>query len=142
MALAVRTLIQLKTGKQGEASYPMGPENTESTSAGRPPELSGDGRRDLFDRGFWEAITRDSRALRDNPEGLEHLVYRFLGKYLPNLISARNQEVRERVWLAFWSYLIARQSWKKPFGLTHEAADEMIARFKIALGEGGPAAGR
>lgn len=120
----------------------MRPENTEGTSAGRPPGQSGGGRQDLFDRGFWEAITRDSQALRDDPHGAEHLVNRFLGKYLPNLISARNPEGRERVWLAFWGYLIARASWKKPFGLSHEAADELTARFKIALGGGGPEAGK
>ena len=117
-------------------------ENTGSTSEGQPPERSGGGRPDLFDRGFWEAVTRDSQALRDNPEGVEHLVYRFLGKYLPNLISARTQEARGLVWLAFWSYLIARASSKKPFGLSQEAADELIALFKIALGGSGPRAGR
>jgi hypothetical protein len=117
----------------------MRSENTGSTSAGRPPARGGAGR-DLFDRGFWEAITRGSLALRDNPEGVEHLVYRFLGKYLPNLVSARTEEDRGRVWLAFWSYLIARASWKKPFGLSQEAADELIAQFKIALGGSGPRA--
>jgi hypothetical protein len=120
----------------------MRSENTESTSADQPPERSAGRPRGLFDRGFWEAITRDSQALRDNPEGVEHLVYRFLGTYLPNLVSARTEEDSVRVWLAFWSYLIARASWKKPFGLTHEAADELIAQFKMALGGSGPGPGR
>jgi hypothetical protein len=120
----------------------MRSENTEGTSAGRPPGHGAGGRQDLFDRDFWEAITRDSPALRDDPHGAEHLVNRFLGKYLPNLISARAPEDRGRVWLAFWSYLIARASWKKPFGLSHEAADELIARFKIALGGGAPEDGK
>ena len=87
----------------------------------------------LFDRDSWEALAGGSQELSDNPQAAGHLVYRFLGKYLPTLLAARTEEARERVWLAFWSYLIARASMKKPFGLSQQAADELIERFQREL---------
>ena len=123
-------------------SDPMKAESGETPTTGEPPVGSGGGRRDLFDHAFWEAMARSSPELRDNPAGTEHLVRRFLGKYLPRLLLARTEDDLQHVWLAYWSYLIARASWKKPFGLSHQAADDLIAQFKSALGPRGHGAGK
>ena len=90
---------------------------------------------DQFDQSFWEEIARSSPELVDNPEGAEHLAYRFVGQYLPALLGARTKENSDFVWLAFWSYLIARRSRRKPFGLSQPAAEGLIAAFQKALSE-------
>ena len=82
-------------------------------------------------------MAAESPELVGNPEGTEHLVYRFLGKYLPVVLKAKTEEGRERAWLALWSYMIARQSSRKPFGLSPLAADELIRRFQAELGRRG-----
>lgn len=85
------------------------------------------------DQSFWEEIARNSPELVDNPEGVEHLAYRFVGQYLPVLLGARNKEASDHVWLAYWNYLTARQSGRKPFGLSQQAADQLITEFQKAL---------
>ena len=91
--------------------------------------------RDLFDPSFWEGIARTSPELGDDPDGAEHLAYRFVGQYLPALLRARTKQDSDDVWLAFWSYLIARRSKRKPFGLSQQAADRLITEFQKALSE-------
>lgn len=88
-----------------------------------------------LDEAFWEEIAIRSPELEQNPEGAHHLAFRFAGKYLPVVRNAKNQEERERVWLSFWSYLVARETSRKPFGLSSDAADEIIGQFKAALDE-------
>ena len=89
----------------------------------------------MLDQSVWEEIARSSPELVDNPEGAEHLAYRFVGQYLPALLRARTKGDSDQVWLAFWSYLIARASGRKPFGLSQRAADRLIAEFQKALPE-------
>ena len=89
--------------------------------------------RDLFDQSVWERIARMSPELEDDPDGAEHLAYRFVGQYLPALLSARTKEGGDDVWLAFWSYLIACGNQRKPFELCQEAADRLITEFQQAL---------
>ena len=91
----------------------------------------------LLDRSLWHGIAGKSPELADNPEGTEHLVYRFVGKYLPAVLQARTAEDRERAWLALWSYMIARPTMRKPFGLSHEAADGLIAEFQEVVSREG-----
>ena len=91
--------------------------------------------RDLFDKSFWEEIARCSPELTDNPEGAEHLAYRFVGQYLPALLRARTKEDMDDVWLAFRSYLVARGNQRKPFVLSQEAADRVLTEFQQALSE-------
>ena len=88
-----------------------------------------------LDEAFWEEIAIRSPELEENPEGAAHLAFRFAGKYLPIVLGAKDNEERERVWLAFWSYLIARETNRKPFGLSADAADEIIGQFRAALDE-------
>ena len=90
---------------------------------------------DPFDQSFWEDIARNSPELVDNPDGLELLAYRFAGQYLPALLRTRTKEDSDRVWLAFWSYLVAPSSGRKPFGLSNREADRLIADFQNALSE-------
>ena len=90
---------------------------------------------DLLDQLFWEDIARNSPELVDNPDGLERVVYRFVGQYLPALLKTRTKEDGDQVWLAFWSYLVAPASGRKPFGLSNRAADNLIADFQNALRE-------
>lgn len=84
---------------------------------------------------FWEAIAIRSPELEENPEGAQHLAFRFAGKYLPIVRGTKDNGERERVWLAFWSYLVARETSRKPFDLSPDAADEIIAQFRAALDE-------
>jgi hypothetical protein len=87
------------------------------------------------DEAFWGEIAIRSPELVENPEGAAHLAFRFAGKYLPIVLGAKDNEERERVWLAFWSYLTARETSRKPFGLTADAADEIIGQFRATLDE-------
>ena len=89
--------------------------------------------RNLFDHTFWEEIAGSSPELVDNPEGTEHLAYRFVGQYLPALLRVRTKEDSDDVWLAFWSYLVARGNQRKPFALSQEAADRVITEFQQVL---------
>ena len=91
--------------------------------------------RDLFDKSFWEEIARCSPELADNPEGAEHLAYRFVGQYLPALLRVSTKEATDDVWLTFWSYLTARGNQRKPFALSQEAADRVIAEFQQAVSD-------
>jgi hypothetical protein len=87
------------------------------------------------DDAFWVEIAIRSPELEENPEGAAHLAFRFAGKYLPIVLGTKDHEARERVWLAFWSYLTARETSRKPFGLSSDAADEIIGHFRAALDE-------
>ena len=87
----------------------------------------------LFDDARWEELVGKASERRDNPAACERLVYRFLGQYLPALISARTQDDRERVWRAFWSYLTAPVTGAKPFGLSYSSADDLLADIQQEL---------
>ena len=90
-----------------------------------PPELN--------DGSLWESIVFESSGFIGNLEGAEHFIYRFMGQYLPAIMKGRSEEGVERAWLALWSYMIARRSARKPFTLSHDAADDLINRLKMEL---------
>ena len=75
--------------------------------------------------------------LFNDPEGAEHLIERFVGQYLPALLNARGEQDTDRVWLAFWHYLVAPRTRRKPFGLSSRAADELIAEFQSTISRPG-----
>ena len=83
-----------------------------------------------------EIATKLPEFLND-PEGVEHLVDRFVGQYLPVLLRTKGKEASDRVWLAYWSYLVAPRTSRKPIGLSHQTADRLIAEFQLALTEPG-----
>ena len=89
--------------------------------------------KELFDESFWVKIAANLPELLDNPEGVEQLVDRFAGQYLPVLLRTRAKEDSDRVWLAFSNYLVAPPTRRKPFGLSQETADRLIADFQRAL---------
>ena len=88
---------------------------------------------DQFDNTVWGELVGRVTELRDNPAGCDHLVYRFLGQYLPALLSARTQEARERVWSALWSYLTTPATRAKPFAMSSSSADDLIAVIQMEL---------
>jgi len=90
---------------------------------------------DLFDQSFWLEISKKLPEPMSDVEGVEHLVDRFVGQYLPVLLKARSKEDSEHAWLAFWNYLVAPRTSRKPFGLSRRAADLLIAEFQRALSE-------
>ena len=91
----------------------------------------------LFDTNFWEELVGTVTEIHENTEAGQHLVYRFLGQYLPALLSARTQEARERVWTALWSYLTAPVTRAKPFALSSSSADDLIAEIQRELSRQG-----
>ena len=92
-------------------------------------------RPELFDNAQWEALlTGKAEELGDDPAACEQLVYRFLGQYLPALLSARNQAGRDRVWRALWQYMTMPATRAKPFGLSHSSADGLLAAIQEELG--------
>ena len=93
--------------------------------------------KDLFNQSFWLNIATILPELVNDPEGVEHLVDRFVGQYLPVLLRTKAQEDIDRVWLAFWNYLVATRTSRKPFGLSSRSADLLIAEFQGALSEPG-----
>ncbi len=75
-----------------------------------------------------------AEELGDDPAACEQLVYRFLGQYLPALLSARNQAGRDRVWRALWQYMTMPATRAKPFGLSHSSADGLLEAIQEELG--------
>ena len=92
---------------------------------------------DLFDQSFWLEIAKKLPELVSDLDGAEHLVDRYVGQYLPALLSTRGQPGKDHVWLAFWNYLVAPRSSSKPFGLTSRTADLLITEFQSALSRPG-----
>lgn len=90
---------------------------------------------DLFDQSFWLEISKKLPELANDPEGAEHLVDRFVGQYLPALRRTKVQADIDHVWLAFWNYLVAPRTSRKPFGLASRPADLLITEFQRALSE-------
>ena len=92
---------------------------------------------DLSDPVFWLSIAMKLPELVDDPEGAEHLVDRFSGQYLQVLLRTSGKAATDHVWLAFWHYLVAPRTRRKPFGLSGRAADLLIAEFQTALSRPG-----
>ena len=92
---------------------------------------------ELFDQSFWVSIALKLPELQDDSVGAEFAVGQFVGQYLPTLLRTRGQQGIDHVWLAFWNYLVAPLSSRKPFGLTSRTADLLIAEFQSALSRPG-----
>ena len=92
---------------------------------------------ELSDQSFWVSIALNLPELQGDHVGAEFVVDRFVGHYLPVLLSTRGQQGKDHVWLAFWNYLVAPRSSRKPFGLTSRTADLLIAEFQSALSQPG-----
>ena len=93
----------------------------------------------LFDHSLWLSMASKQSNVLDNPEGAAHMVERFVAQYVPAILKTRTNPDYERVWLAFWHYLVAPRTSRKPFGLSSEAADELIAEFQTELPRPGEA---
>ena len=93
---------------------------------------------ELFDQSFWVGVAMKLPELLNDPEGTERLVDRFVGQYLPVLLGTRTKQDTDHVWLAFWHYLVAPRTRRKPFGLTGNAADLLIVEFQRALSQDNP----
>ncbi len=91
--------------------------------------------KELFDQSFWERIAAKLPELSSDAEGVERIADRFAGQYLPVLLRSRTKEERDHVWLAFWHYLVAPRTHRKPFGLSSQNADILIAEFQNALSD-------
>jgi hypothetical protein len=87
----------------------------------------------LFDESFWVGVANKLPELADDPAGTNHLVERYVAQYLPAHLKSRSQQDFDRVWLAFWHYLVAPRTNRKPFGLTSTTADLLIAEFQGEL---------
>ena len=90
---------------------------------------------DFFDHSFWLEISKKLPEPMSDLDGAEYLVDRFVRQYLSVLLRARSKADFDRVWLAFWNYLVAPRTRRKPLGLSSRAADLLIAEFQSALSE-------
>ena len=88
---------------------------------------------EILERSFWLDIATKLPDLRDDLEGLEHLVDRFVGQYLPVLLRVTRKEDIDHAWLAFWNYLVAPRTNRKPCSLSSKTADLLIAEFQNVL---------
>ncbi len=86
-----------------------------------------------INQSFWLDVAVTLPELAADPEGAAHLVERFVGQYLPALVRAASPEARERAWLAFWSYVVAPRTGRKPFTLSSRNADCLIGKFRRIL---------
>lgn len=89
----------------------------------------------LFDHSFWVGIANKLPDLANDPEGTDHLVERYVAQYLPAHLRSKNQQDIDRVWLAFWHYLVAPRTSRKPFGLSGQTADLLITELRGALSQ-------
>ena len=88
---------------------------------------------ELFDQAFWVSVALTLPELQNDPEGAEHLMERFVGQYLPALLRSRLEEQRDHVWLAFWNYIVAPRTNRKPFSLVSAKADILIGKIQDEL---------
>ena len=84
----------------------------------------------LFDTARWTRMIGDAPELVDDNESTEQIADRFVRQYLAAWLKAGTDEMRERVWLAFWSYLTSTPTPRKPFELSSESADSLIGRLR------------
>lgn len=78
----------------------------------------------------WEAMIGDVPELANDKESTEQIADRFVRQYLTAWLRAGTDEMRERVWTAFWSYLTSALTHRKPFKLSSESADALIGRMR------------
>ncbi|PKB68888.1 MAG: hypothetical protein BZY81_00345 [SAR202 cluster bacterium Io17-Chloro-G4] len=90
---------------------------------------------DVFDLTYWMKIATNIPEISNDLEGVEHLVGRFVGQYLPVLLRVTNKEAQDHAWLAFWSYAVAPSTNRKPCNLSSRTADLLIAEFQKVLPE-------
>jgi hypothetical protein len=83
------------------------------------------------DPSIWLKICQKLPELGSELDGLEHLVDRFVGQYLPSLFRARAETEIDRVGLDFGITL-----WQ-PAPVASRAADLLITEFQRALSEPG-----
>ena len=112
------------------------PIKPERSAAGAPRQKElGLTEEELFDQAFWLNIAIKVPEVSNDLVGLEHLVDRFVGQYLPVLLRVTRDEDRDHAWLAFWSYLVAPPTNRKPCSLPSRTADLLIAEFQSVLSE-------
>ena len=91
-------------------------------------------RSELLDEAWWrDVLSAADPELADDPVGCELLAFRLAGQYLPALLAARRPEDRQRVWNALWSYMTMAPTRSKPFVLTSQTADGLIAAVQDEL---------
>ena len=91
----------------------------------------------LLDHSFWVGVASKLPDLANDPEGTDHLVERYVAQYLPAHLRSKTQQDIDRVWLAFWHYLVAPRTNRKPFGLSSKTADQLITELQAALSQPG-----
>ncbi len=84
----------------------------------------------LLDEARWRAMIGDAPELTNDDESTEQIADRFVRQYLAAWLRAGTEEMRERTWLAFWSYLTSAMTPRKAFQLSAESADALIERLR------------
>lgn len=90
---------------------------------------------ELFDPTFWLNIATNVPEVSNDLEGVEHLVDRFVGQYLPVLLRVSKKEEIDHAWLAYWNYIVAPRTNRKPGSLSGRTADLLITEFQRVLSE-------
>ncbi len=98
-------------------------------------------RPELLDEAVWrDVLAGAAPELSDDPAACDQLAFRLAGQYLPALFSARRPEDRQRAWDALWRYMTAAPTPSKPFVMSGETADGLLAAIQAELARLGVAA--
>jgi hypothetical protein len=78
----------------------------------------------------WREAVSVSPTLAADEAVLDHVLGRFLDKYLVAVLSARGPGAEERAWEGFYFWLVFPATDRKPFEAPTAEADAVIGRLK------------
>ena len=84
----------------------------------------------MFSLEIWEGLTTEIDGFKGNKNAQDHFMYRFLGQYLPAIMSATTQEGYQKAINAMWQYITAPATARKPFNLDSRSADMLITNVQ------------
>ena len=87
----------------------------------------------IFDLELWENLITNIDGFKDDKSARDQFTYRFLGQYLPAIISATTQDAYQKAINAMWQYMTAPASVRKPFSIDNRSADMLIANVQDNL---------
>ena len=84
----------------------------------------------IFSLEIWWDLTTEIDGFKDDKNAHDQFMYRFLGQYLPAIMSATTQEGYQKAINAMWQYKTAPSTVRNPFNLDSRSADMLIAKVQ------------